>query len=270
MDIGTLFTADNLVALLTLTALEIVLGIDNIIFIAILVGRLPEHQRAKGRTIGLLLALAMRVVMLLSIGWIMQLREVLFSVLGHGVTGKDLVLILGGVFLVAKATLEIHHKIDLAGDPEHLGPLDGPAKLPAGDELKARKPGKVGSFSAVLTQIVLLDVVFSLDSVITAVGMVDTQENKAGFVVIVLAVVIAIAAMIAFAGFVSRFVDKNPTIKMLALAFLVLIGVMLVAEGTGTHIPKGYIYSAMSFSLVVEGLNMWVRSRKKRARGGRS
>ena len=249
-------------ALATLTALEIVLGIDNIIFISILTGRLPEDQQARGRTIGLGLAMGMRILLLLSISWVMGLTAVLFDVgdvlpfladlqplgeaardnVGHGaveggdtsptaITGRDLILLLGGIFLVGKATHEIHHKLE--GDGEHA----------------AEKP-KAVSFVGVLVQIALLDVVFSLDSVITAVGMADD------IVVMIIAVVIAVGVMMAGAGPISRFVHKHPTVKMLALAFLILIGVTLVAEGLGQHISKGYIYTAMAFSLIVEFLNI--------------
>jgi predicted tellurium resistance membrane protein TerC len=252
-------------ALATLTALEIVLGIDNIIFISILTGRLPEHQQARGRTIGLALAMGMRIILLLSISWVMGLTAVLFDVtdflpfladlqpvgdavrdnVGHGaeagdgsptaITGRDLILLLGGFFLVGKATHEIHHKLE--GDGEHA----------------AEKP-KAVSFVGVLVQIALLDLVFSLDSVITAVGMAEDVA------VMVIAVVIAVGVMMLGAGPISNFVHRHPTVKMLALAFLILIGVTLVAEGLAQHIPKGYIYSAMAFSLIVEFLN--IRSKR--------
>lgn len=233
----SLWSVDAGVALLTLTALEIVLGIDNIIFIAILCGRLPEHQRKKARLLGLGLAMGMRILLLLGINWVMGLTKELFTMLGHGVTGKDLVLLIGGMFLIAKATFEIHHKVE---DASH----------------DASVVKKMASFGTVIAQIIMLDIVFSLDSVITAVGMAKHIE------VMVAAVVIAVVVMMAFAGTVSRFIDKHPTFKMLALAFLVLIGVMLVADGMGHHIPKGYIYSAMLFSLLVEALNTWVRSKQ--------
>jgi len=244
------------IALATLTTLEIVLGIDNIIFISILTGRLPEHQQARGRTLGLALAMGMRILLLLSISWVMGLTAVLFDVgdwlpfladlqpVGgaHGaegvgdmsptaITGRDLILLLGGVFLVGKSTHEIHHKLE--GDGEHA----------------AAKP-KAASFGAVLFQIALLDVVFSLDSVITAVGMADE------IMVMIIAVVIAVGVMMAGAGPISNFVHKHPTVKMLALAFLILIGVTLIAEGLNQHISKGYIYTAMAFALIVEFLNI--------------
>ncbi len=228
------FASENLVALLTLTLLEIVLGIDNVIFISILAGKLPEEQRRKARLIGLSLALGARVLLLLSISWVMRLQSDLFRVYGLGISGKDLVLIFGGLFLVAKATHEIHSKLE---DDSHAPEL--------------RKTG----FAAVVVQILLIDIVFSLDSVITAVGMVNEVS------IMITAVVVSIAIMMAFAGRIGAFVERHPTIKMLALSFLILIGVMLVAQGFDQKINKGYIYFAMAFSLGVELLNM--RFRKK-------
>jgi len=219
------------VALLTLTVLEIVLGIDNIVFISILSGRLPEEQRPRARTLGLALAMVTRLLLLLTIGYLARLTSVLFSVLGHGVTGRDLVFLVGGLFLIYKATAEIHER------------LEGP-----GGEEERAAPNAV-SFTSVIVQIVLLDIVFSLDSVITAVGMADHLP------VMIAAVVIAVGVMMFSAGAVSRFVEGHPTVKMLALAFLILIGVNLIAEGLGQHIPKGYIYFAMAFSVTVEVLN---------------
>jgi predicted tellurium resistance membrane protein TerC len=219
------------IALLTLTVLEIVLGIDNIVFLSILSGRLPEEQRPRARTIGLALAMITRIMLLLAVGWLANLTQVLFAVLGHGVTGRDLVFLAGGLFLIYKATGEIHER------------LEGP-----GAEEQNAVPKKV-SFAAVLTQIVLLDIVFSLDSVITAVGMADHVP------VMIAAVVIAVGVMMFSAGTISRFVEEHPTVKMLALAFLILIGVTLLADGLGQHIPKGYIYFAMAFSVAVEFLN---------------
>ncbi len=250
-----LFTMDNLVALLTLTSLEIVLGIDNIVFIAILVGRLPEKDRGKARFIGLSLAMLMRIGLLFSISWVMKLTTELFRVpvIDHGVTGKDLVLLLGGLFLVGKATLEIHHKIEGAGAVHLPGDVHGASTSGAAVNNAAR-------MGPILMQIVLLDIVFSLDSVITAVGMAKHIE------IMVAAVVIAVGVMLAFAGPVSRLIEKHPTLKMLALSFLILIGVMLMVEGGGGHINKGYIYFAMAFSLGVELLNIWVRARMARAR----
>ena len=229
-----LTSPESWIALLTLTVLEIVLGIDNVIFISILSGKLPEHERKKARLIGLGLALGARILLLLSISWVMRLQANLFSVFNHGISGKDLVLILGGLFLVAKATHEIHSKLE--HDPH------------------APEPKKSG-FTAVVVQIVLIDIVFSLDSVITAVGMVDDVA------IMIAAVVVSIGIMIAFAGRIGIFVERHPTIKMLALSFLILIGVMLVAQGFDQNINKGYIYFAMAFSLGVELLNMRFRGK---------
>ncbi len=232
-----LFTSANLIALLTLASLEIVLGIDNIVFISILVGKLPAEQRASGRRIGLLLAMGMRIALLLAISWVMGLTAPLFSVLEHGFTGRDLILLFGGLFLVAKATWEIHDKLE--------GEEHGP------DGAKA-----VASFAAILTQIVLLDLVFSLDSVITAVGMAQHIE------IMIAAVVISVGVMLVFAGSISTFIERHPTMKMLALSFLLLIGVVLVADGFGQHVAKGYIYFAMAFSVFVEVLNIRIRKPK--------
>ncbi|MGQ0537400.1 MAG: TerC family protein, partial [Gemmatimonadaceae bacterium] len=218
---------DIWIGLLTLTALEIVLGIDNIIFISILASRLPAAQQPQARRLGLGGAFVMRVLLLLSIAWIVRLTRPLFEILGHGFAGRDLILLAGGLFLIAKATFEIH------------GKLEGDEQTGAG-----RRAG--GSFRRVVIQIMIIDMVFSLDSVITAVGMVDNVA------VMIVANMIALAIMLASAGPIARFVDQHPTIKMLALAFLVLIGTNLVAESLGTHIPKGYTYFAMAFSVVVE------------------
>jgi len=223
------------IALATLTALEIVLGIDNIIFISILASKLPEAQQAKARRVGLLAALVTRILLLFSLSWVVQLTAPLFTVVGQSVSGRDLILILGGLFLLAKATHEIHERLE-------------------GEEGHASAAARV-SFAAVIVQIMLLDIVFSLDSVITAVGMVDELA------VMVTAVVISVGIMLLAAGGISGFVDRHPTIKMLALAFLLLIGVTLVAEGLHHHIPKGYIYFAMAFSVAVEMLNIRVRKR---------
>jgi predicted tellurium resistance membrane protein TerC len=222
----------------TLTALEIVLGIDNIIFISILVGRLPKEQQARGRTIGLSLAMLTRIALLLSITWVMRLTDDLFSVMGRGITGKDIILIGGGLFLLAKSTIEIHHGMEDAED-------------------EGKKVGGRGTFISVITQIAIIDIVFSLDSVITAVGMADHVE------VMIAAVIVAVLIMMFLAGPISDFVDRHPTIKMLALSFLILIGVALIGEGLGFHIPKGYIYFAMAFSVAVEMLNIQVRKRQK-------
>jgi predicted tellurium resistance membrane protein TerC len=228
-----LFTADALIGLLTLTALEIVLGVDNVIFISILAGKLPAAEQARARTIGLALAMITRILLLLSLAWIATLTGELFSVFGFGVSGRDLILLGGGLFLVAKATYEIHEKLE--GESGHSETRVGP------------------SFTAVIIQILLLDIVFSLDSVITAVGMVDQIP------IMITAVVIAVVIMLFAAGAISNFVDRHPTVKMLALAFLILIGVNLLAEGLHQHIPKGYTYFAMAFSVFVEMLNLRLR-----------
>ncbi|HXG68965.1 MAG TPA: TerC family protein [Blastocatellia bacterium] len=224
------------IALVTLTALEIVLGIDNIIFISILAGKLPADQQNKARTTGLMLAMLTRIALLFSITWIMRLTAELFQVWGHAITGRDLILIGGGLFLLAKSTFEIHSKLE----GEEGG---GSARVAA-------------SFTSVIIQILLLDIVFSLDSVITAVGMADR------IIIMVIAVIIAVGFMLVFARAISDFVHRHPTVKMLALAFLLLIGVNLIAEGLGQHIPKGYIYFAMAFSVFVEMLNLRLRRAK--------
>ena len=229
-----LLTSENLIALLTLTSLEIVLGIDNIVFISILVGKLPPDRQASARQIGLMLAMGMRIALLLAISWVMGLTKPLFAVLEHGFTGRDLILVLGGLFLVAKATWEIHDKLE--------GEEHGPAGVRA-----------VASFGAILAQIMLLDLVFSLDSVITAVGMVSEIS------IMIAAVVIAILVMLVFAASISAFIERHPTMKMLALSFLLLIGVVLIADGFGQHVSKGYIYFAMAFSLFVEIINIRIR-----------
>ncbi|MDQ2995903.1 MAG: TerC family protein [Chloroflexota bacterium] len=231
-----LFTADALIGLLTLTLLEIVLGVDNVIFISILAGKLPAAEQARARTIGLALAMITRVLLLLSLAWIANLTGELFSVFGFGVSGRDLILLGGGLFLVAKATYEIHEKLE--GESGHSEARVGP------------------SFAAVIFQILLLDIVFSLDSVITAVGMVDQIP------IMIAAVVIAVVIMLFAASAISNFVNQHPTVKMLALAFLILIGVNLLAEGLHQHIPKGYTYFAMAFSVFVELLNLRLRKHR--------
>jgi predicted tellurium resistance membrane protein TerC len=223
------------ISLLTLTLLEIILGIDNIVFISILAGKLPKEQQAKARKLGLLLALCTRILLLLGLAWMVRLTKPLFEIFHHGVSGRDLILICGGLFLLGKSTHEIHDKLE--GED--------------GEVTKRLAP----SFGAVLVQIMLLDIVFSLDSVITAVGMAKHVP------VMVAAVILAVGFMMIFSGTISRFIDKHPTIKMLALTFLMLIGCTLVAEGFHKEIPKGYIYFAMSFSIGVEVLN--IRLRKK-------
>jgi predicted tellurium resistance membrane protein TerC len=233
-DFSWMSTADGWIALLTLTVLEIVLGIDNIVFISILAGKLRAEDRARARTLGLALAMGMRILLLLSITWVMSLTEPLVSLFDRQVSGRDLILLLGGLFLLAKSTHEIHDKLE--GEEGH-----GSRRAAA-------------SFTAVLIQIALLDIVFSLDSVITAVGMAEHIS------VMILAVVAAVGVMMFAAGTISSFVDRHPTVKMLALAFLILIGVSLIAEGFHQHIPKGYIYFAMAFSVFVELINLRVRS----------
>jgi predicted tellurium resistance membrane protein TerC len=262
--IAAFFTTENLIALATLTGLEIVLGIDNVIFLAILVAKLPPEQRPKARFIGLSLAMFARIGLLLSITWVMTLTNPLFTVFSQEISGKDLILILGGLFLIAKSTHEIHHKLESAGLEEHHGGGGG---------------GKA-SWTSILIQIVLIDIVFSLDSVITAVGMVNptagaaagtlelTADGQAKIAVMVVAVIISIIVMIVFAGKIGDFVEKHPTIKILALAFLILIGVMLLVEGFDGHVNKGYIYFAMAFSLAIEFLNMTLRRKSTKAKVG--
>ena len=225
------------VAFLTLLALEIVLGIDNIIFISILVDKLPEERRALARRLGLGLALIMRILLLLSLSWVIGLTAPLFTVLGQEISGRDLILILGGLFLLGKSTFEIHENLE--GEEGHSS-----AKVKA-------------TFGSVLIQIILLDIVFSLDSVITAVGMVDQVS------VMIAAVVVSIGIMLVSAEAVSGFVSRHPTVKMLALSFLLLIGFSLLLEGFGQHVPKGYIYFAMGFAVLVELLNLRVRRRRQ-------
>jgi predicted tellurium resistance membrane protein TerC len=233
-----LLTTDNLVALLTLTVMEIVLGVDNVVFIAILVARLPAGQQQTARRVGLTLALGIRIGLLLAISWVMGLTAPLFALLGHAFSGRDLILLGGGLFLIAKATWEIYDKLEVGHD------ADGAA-------------GGRAAFVGVLVQILLLDIVFSLDSVITAVGMADEVP------IMVLAMTIAMLVMLASAGAVGGFVERHPSVKILALSFLLLIGVMLVGEGTGAHIGKGYIYAAMAFAIFVELLNMRFRRKQQ-------
>ena len=224
------------IAFATLTALELVLGIDNIIFISILVDKLPKEKREIARKIGLFMAMFMRIGLLLVLAWIVGLVEPLFHVLGKAISGRDLILILGGMFLIWKSTVEIHQSLE--GEEESHG-------------VKAVK----ATFAAVIVQIMIIDLVFSLDSIITAVGMVDDVR------IMIAAVVGSVALMMLFAGPIGRFVSDHPTIKMLALAFLVVVGVVLVAEGFGQHVPKGYVYFGMAFSLGVEMLNIHMRKR---------
>ncbi|MFC0323304.1 TerC family protein [Gallibacterium melopsittaci] len=227
------------VALFTLTALEIVLGIDNIIFISILVGRLPAQQRQSGRILGLGLAMGTRILLLLSLAWIMRLTEPLFEVAGYALSGRDLILLLGGLFLLVKSTLEIHHSMEESASEEEKAP-------------------KKVSFVGVLIQIALLDIVFSLDSVITAVGMANHVE------VMIIAIILAVGVMMIAAKPIGDFVEAHPTLKILALSFLILIGVSLIGESLSFHIPKGYIYFAMGFSVCVEMINLRMRKHAKK------
>ena len=229
------------VALLTLTALEIVLGIDNIIFLSILVGRLPPERRQSARVLGLGLAMGSRIALLLSLTWLMSLTAPIVAVLGHEVSWRDVILIGGGAFLLAKATLEIHNSLE--------GEEEGPKAVQA------------ASFGAVLVQIALIDIVFSLDSVITAVGLVDNVP------VMVAAIVISVFVMMLSAGTISDFIDKHPSLKILALSFLIVVGTVLVAEAFGVHVPKGYVYFAMAFSLAVEAVNIRMRGARSRKLG---
>lgn len=250
MDSSILFSFDSFVALTTLTTLEIVLGIDNIVFLAVLTERLPEEHRRSTRTTGLILAMIMRILLLLTIFWVMRLTEPLFEVpflteaVGEeinaplSISGRDLILVLGGLFLLAKATFEIHHLME---EPDK----------------KNERQRKIASVGNVLAQIAILDLVFSLDSVITAVGMADRIE------VMITAIVIAIMVMIAFAEAVSNFIARHPSMKTLALTFLVMIGVLLIADGLGQHLPRGYVYFAMAFSLTVEIINLRAGARRR-------
>ena len=232
-----LFSAESWAALLTLTVLEIVLGIDNIVFISILAGKLPEHQRGRARTLGLALAMGTRILLLLSLTWIMRLTRPLLTVGPQEISGRDLILLIGGVFLLWKSTREIHERLEGVAEAGH------------------RAARKADTMTSVLIQIALLDIVFSLDSVITAVGMVSEVA------IMIAAIVIAVGIMMWASGPLGDFVERHPTIKMLALSFLLLIGMALVAEGFHQHIPKGYIYFAMGFSVFVEMLNL--RAKRK-------
>ena len=230
-----LLSPEAWIAFATLTALELVLGIDNIIFISILVDRLPAHQRELARRIGLFAAMFMRIALLLVLSWIIGLVEPLFRVLGQAISGRDLILIAGGLFLIWKSTSEIHHAIE--GGDGHRG-------------------SAATGFAAVIAQIMVIDLVFSLDSIITAVGMVDRVE------VMIAAVIASVALMMVFARPIGEFVSRHPTVKMLARRFLVVVGLVLLAEGFDHHVPKGYVYFAMAFSVVVELLNIRMRSRE--------
>ena len=229
------------VAFLTLTALEIVLGIDNIIFISILVSRLPKHQQPKARFFGLALAMGTRILLLLSISWVMRLTADLFHVFDQGFSGRDLILFFGGLFLLWKSTAEIFHSLE-------------------GEEEVQSAGGKTYGFMGIIVQIAIIDIVFSRDSVITAVGLVDNVP------VMVAAIVISVIVMMLSAGTISDFIDKHPSLKILALSFLIVVGTVLVAEAFGVHVPKGYVYFAMAFSLAVEAVNIRMRTARGRAR----
>lgn len=236
---GWLLDPSAWMALATLTLLEIVLGIDNIIFIAILVGKLPKEQRDKARILGLALAMLTRIALLASLFWIMKLTEPLFTIFGNDISGRDIILIIGGLFLIYKSTHEMHSQLESAEDEKQISK-------------------KSLRFFPALIQIAILDIIFSLDSVITAVGMADHLE------VMVIAIILAVLIMMIASKGISDFVEKNPTIKTLALAFLILIGIALIADGLDFHIPKGYIYFAMAFSLIVECINIYASKKNKK------
>ena len=227
------------VAFLTLTALEIVLGIDNIIFISILVSRLPKAMQPKARVFGLALAMGTRILLLLSITWVMRLTDDLFTVFEHGISGRDLILFFGGLFLLFKSTMEIYHG------------LEGEEESQEADTGKAAR-----GFMGIIIQIAIIDIVFSLDSVITAVGLVSHVP------IMVAAIIISVIVMMLSAGTISEFIDKHPSLKILALSFLICVGTLLIAEAFGVHVPKGYVYFAMAFSLAVEALNIRMRGKK--------
>ncbi len=246
MDFAWISDPTALVALATLIVMEVVLGIDNLIFISILTNKLPEHQRSKARRIGIGLALILRLGLLGTIAIIVTLTEPIFTLFGHGFSWRDLILIGGGLFLVWKATKEIHHNVD---------------PTPSDDVFDTAKATM--TFGAAITQILLLDLVFSLDSIITAVGMTDHVA------IMVIAVIVAVTTMLLAANPLANFINNNPTVVMLALGFLMMIGMTLIAEGFGAHVPKGYIYAAMAFSALIEGLNMLSgRAARRKAAGG--
>jgi predicted tellurium resistance membrane protein TerC len=236
-DMSWIVSPEAWIALLTLTVMEVVLGIDNIVFISILVDRLPAAERPRARFLGLAFAMVTRILLLLSITWVMQLKQPLFAALGHEISGKDLILILGGLFLLWKSTKELHHKVEGLEEDGH-------------DSGRGR-----AALGAILLQIAILDIVFSLDSVITAVGMVDD------IMVMIIAVMIAVGFMMIFAGSVSDFISRHPTVKVLALSFLLLIGTTLIAEGFHVHFQKGFVYFAMAFSVFVEMLNIRMKTK---------
>ncbi|HHW2232742.1 TPA: TerC family protein [Pseudomonas aeruginosa] len=230
------------IAFFTLTALEIVLGIDNIIMISILVGRMPKHLQPRTRFFGLALAMVTRILLLLSITWVMRLTADLFHLFGQGISGRDLILFFGGLFLLFKSTMEIYHSLEGAEEEQKSG-------------------GKVHGFMGIIVQIAIIDIIFSLDSVITAVGMVSHVP------VMVAAIIVAVLVMMLCAGAISDFIDKHPSLKMLALSFLIVVGTVLIAEAFEVHVPKGYVYFAMAFSLAVEALNIRMRGAAARKRG---
>lgn len=239
-DISWISSPEAWIALLTLTVMEIVLGIDNIVFISILVDRLPVAERPRARFLGLAFAMVTRILLLLSITWVMQLKEPLFAMFGHEISGKDLILILGGLFLLWKSTKELHHKVE------------------GQDEVDVATGTSKAALGAILVQIAMLDIVFSLDSVITAVGMVDDV------MVMIIAVMIAVGFMMVFAGAVSDFISRHPTVKVLALSFLLLIGTTLLAEGFHVHFQKGFVYFAMAFSIFNEMLNIRMKTKAEK------
>jgi len=263
-DFATLFSAENAAALVTLTLLEIVLGIDNIVFLSIVTGRLPEAQRPRARLVGLSVAMGARVLLLLTLSWLMGLDASVIRLLPRADPGtylldlsiKDMILIAGGLFLVGKAAVEIHHKIE--GGESAAGQHPDPARH-LGEKARRAPTAEGPSFASVIAQVLAIDMVFSIDSVVTAVGM----SKHLG--VMILAILIAVGVMMIASGWVSAFIEKHPTMKMLALAFLVLIGVMLIAEGLGEHIPRGYIYFGMAFAFAVEILNSAAARRHQHA-----
>jgi len=242
-----IFAVQSLISLGALTCLEVVLGIDNVVFIAILVGKLPPFQQPRARRIALTIAMVSRILLLLAIGLVMKLDKPLFNLIGHPISGRDLILLVGGLFLIAKATYEIHDKLE--GATEHG--LHG---------------APTARFASIMIQVIPLNLVFSLDSVITAVAMTSQIKYEAALAIMITAVMVATLVMMVFAGSIGNFVERHPTVKMLALSFLVLIGVMLVAEGFHKAIPKGYIYFAMAFSLFVEMLNIQMRKKSSPVR----
>lgn len=242
MDFEIFLHSEAWVALLTLSLLEIVLGIDNIIFISLLTNKLPEERRKKARTAGIGLALILRVLMLLGITWIIGFTEPIFTVFDHTVTGRDIVLLLGGLFLIGKSTSEIHHKIDGGGKTE--------------EEASIKKQAQKG-FISIIIQIGLLDIVFSFDSILTAIGMTED------LIIMIFAVIVSLIVMLIFAGRIAAFIERHPTLQVLALAFLILIGFVLIADGLHQHISKGYIYFAVAFSLAIEVVNIRVRNKQE-------